>query len=116
MTPLVYYNRSRPISGCDWHNCTRWFNISNDDLRIGTLLGLRNKVDQDDLDGYMIMHQGRPIQLMSMERVTATALLQLIPPQDYQFVASRANEPARSRYRLKRRRVRPNRSLDRSPL
>src|SRR6266480_6667122 len=86
MTALVYYNRSRPISGCDCHNCSRWFNISNEELRIGTLLGLRNRLDQDDLDGCMIIHQGRPIQLMGMERVTAIVLLQLIPPQDYQFV------------------------------
>jgi len=86
MPTFIYFNDVLPSPGCECHNCTHWFDIANDKLRIGTLIGLRNRVDYDQLCDWVLVHEGRPIQLIGMERVTFEVLIQMLDSQYYQYI------------------------------
>jgi hypothetical protein len=82
----IYFNTPPPVRGCQCNDCIHWFEASDDELRIGALLGSNNRVSRNELKDLVLVHETRPVQLLGMERVTIEVLLQMLDPQDHQFV------------------------------
>lgn len=77
----IYYNPAPAIPGCECHNCARWINNVNNELRIGTLIDSSNLVGYDELHDIVLMIDDRPVQPLALKRVAVGALLQVMPPQ-----------------------------------
>lgn len=86
MSASIYFNPILPFLGCRCSYCSNWYDIADDELVIGTLIGLRDSVSQDVLHDYVLVHKGRPIQLLGMVRVPIDVLLTLIDSQYHRYV------------------------------
>jgi len=87
MPPLIYYNPAPSIPGCQCNNCVRWINNANNKLKIGTLIGSRNMVGEDDLRDIVLLHDDRPMRLFGIEKLAIESFLLLVVPiQEHQFV------------------------------